>query len=93
MGKYDPLADYLRRQRHAEVRLTFRDIERIISGILPKAANDPCWWSVGEDASAPQRRAWDSVQFSPEVDLKAECVRFVRRDPASIDSLHATPIA
>lgn len=44
MGKYDPLAVFLRRQRQAEVMLTFRDIERIVSGILPKASSRMDWW-------------------------------------------------
>jgi hypothetical protein len=85
MGKYDPLAGYLRRRQESEVRLTFRDIERIVGGILPKAANDPSWWAEGAGAGAPQRRAWASARFYPEVDLKAECVRFVRWNGASTD--------
>lgn len=80
MGKYDPLAGYLRRQHQPEVRLSFRDIERIVGGILPKAANDPRWWASGGDVAdeAPQKQAWASVRFAPEVDFKREAVRFVR---------------
>lgn len=44
MAKYAPLTSYLRRQNRAEVTLTFRDIERIVSGILPKAATTERWW-------------------------------------------------
>ena len=44
MAKYAPLATYLRRQRRTEVVLTFRDIERIISGLFPKAAATEGWW-------------------------------------------------
>lgn len=82
MGKYDPLAAYLSRQSEAEVRLTFRDIERIVAGFLPKAAREASWWhdGAGPAADAPQRRAWTSVRFRPEVDLKGEWVRFVRRN-------------
>lgn len=79
MGKYDPLAAFLRRQKRDEVSLTFREIERIVSGILPKASADPTWW-VGDEGTtaAPHKRAWMSVQFTPQVDFKAERVRFVR---------------
>lgn len=91
MGKYDPLADYLRRQRRPEVDLTFRDIERIVGGLLPKAANDPNWWAAGRDAgdAAPQKRAWTSVHFSPRADLRAERVLFVRQAPGDTDRLAA----
>ena len=79
MGKYDPLATFLRRQKRDEVLLTFRDIERIVSGILPKASADPAWW-VGDEGQtpAPHKRAWTSVQFTPQVDFKDESVRFIR---------------
>lgn len=84
MGKYDPLAAFLRRQQRDEVSLTFREIERIVSGILPKASGDPAWWAGDEgEAPAPQKRAWRSVRFVPEVDFKRETVCFVRsRRPA-----------
>ncbi|MGV9005893.1 MAG: DUF7662 domain-containing protein [Brevundimonas sp.] len=80
MGKYDPLAGYLRRQHQPEVWLSFREIERIVGGILPKAANDPRWWTWDGNMAddAPQKQAWASVRFAPEVDLKRETVRFVR---------------
>jgi hypothetical protein len=79
MGKYDPLATFLRRQRRDEVSLTFREIERIVSGILPKASADPAWW-IGDEGEtpAPHKRAWTSAAFTPQVDFKDECVRFVR---------------
>ena len=79
MGKYDPLATFLRRQKRDEVLLTFRDIERIVSGILPKASADPAWW-VGDEGRtpAPHKRAWTSVRFTPQVDFKDESVRFIR---------------
>lgn len=80
MGKYDPLAGYLRRRHEPEVRLTFRDIERIVGGILPKASNDSRWWSqsAGDADDARQKQAWTSAHFVAEVDLKREAVRFIR---------------
>ena len=51
MAKYAPLASFLRRQKRAEVDLTFRDIERIVGGILPYAAAGDGWWRA--DASGP----------------------------------------
>ncbi|PZO06974.1 MAG: toxin-antitoxin system, antitoxin component [Alphaproteobacteria bacterium] len=81
MGKYGSLAGYLRRKHQPEVRLSFRAVERIVGGILPRAANDPLWWALGGNMAdeAPQKQAWASVRFAPEVDLQRETVRFVRR--------------
>lgn len=80
MGKYDPLTAYLNRQRCPDVTLSFRDIERIVGRILPKAALQPRWWSDAEsDTVSPQKRAWDAASFTPTLDLKAETVRFTRR--------------
>lgn len=79
MAKYEPLVRYLRRQKKAEVELSFRDIERIVGGLLPKAAADPGWWRVEHTSSAPpQQRAFAEAGYAPEPELKAERVRFVR---------------
>ncbi len=45
MGKYEPLGDYLRKQRVARVRMTFAEIERIVGTKLPKSQRYPAWWS------------------------------------------------
>ncbi|WP_395943401.1 toxin-antitoxin system, antitoxin component [Brevundimonas sp.] len=84
MGKYDPLAAYLARQRQAVVDLSFRDIERLVSGILPKAARKLEWW-IGHHPSQtePQKIAWGAAGFHAEPDLKHERVRFIRK-PASV---------
>lgn len=74
MGKYDPIGVFLRRQKQTAVDLSFRDIERMVGGILPKAALVADWWT----AEAPQTRAWTRVGFCAEPDLRAEQVRFVR---------------
>jgi hypothetical protein len=38
MGKYEPLARFLRKQQTHEVRLTFGEIERIVGVKLPPSA-------------------------------------------------------
>ncbi len=77
MPKYDPLAAYLRRHGREELFLSFRDIERILGGILPKASRSETWWATNGDA--PQSRAWSSAGFEPQVDFRAETVRFIRK--------------
>lgn len=90
MAKYEPLARYLRRQKAAEVELSFRDIERIVGGLLPKASCDPKWWRAEDKLSAlPQQRAFAQSGYVPEPHLKAERVRFVRassRNPTAPDA-------
>lgn len=86
MAKYEPLVRYLRRQKASEVELSFRDIERIVGGFLPKASADILWWSVEGAASAPpQQRAFAQAGFTPKPEFRTECVRFVRStfSPAS----------
>ncbi|MGH7028053.1 DUF7662 domain-containing protein [Brevundimonas sp.] len=79
MAKYEPLVRYLRRQKSAEVELSFRDIERIVGGLLLKASNDPLWWRVEDaDTAPPQQRAFAQAGFTPRPELRAERVLFVR---------------
>ncbi|MNJ42451.1 hypothetical protein D3C77_374220 [compost metagenome] len=87
MAKYEPLIRYLRRQKAAEVELSFRDIERIVGGLLPKASADLKWWRVEDSPSAlPQQRAFAAAGYVPEPEMRAERVRFVRsasRNPSA----------
>lgn len=79
MAKYAPLAAFLRRQKGAEVDLSFRDIERIVGGILPKAASLEDWWRVdAAKAPMPQHLAFADAGFVAEPRTRAETVRFVR---------------
>src|ERR1043165_10102137 len=50
MGKYEPLGQFLRKQRTQEVPLTFREIEKITGVKLPpKAQHHRAWWSNNPD--------------------------------------------
>ena len=83
MPKYTPLAAFLRRQKRAEVDLTFRDIERIVGGILPKAAAVDGWWRAApEGALMPQHLAFADAGFVAEPRIRDETVRFVRINTA-----------
>lgn len=83
MAKYAPLSSFLRRQKRAEVDLTFRDIERIVGGILPKAATADGWWRADpEGPLMPQHIAFADAGFVAEPRTRNETVRFVRVDAA-----------
>lgn len=80
MGKYDPLRDYLRRQRSDEFEMTFADIERRLGAMLPKGANRPQWWAGddGTPSSQVQRQAWSGAGFDATLVLGKDRVRFIR---------------
>jgi Domain of unknown function (DUF4268)/TIR domain len=81
--KYLPLGDYLAaRQDEALVRLSFTDIEKIISGSLPPSAHQYReWWSNQSDTSnRPQAAAWLNAGFKVgRVDQESGWVEFVRK--------------
>lgn len=79
MGKYDPLGGHLRRQKGAVYEMTFRDIERVLGALLPRAAHRSDWWT--NDLSPPRaahRAAWLEAGYKAQADVAAERVRFVR---------------
>ncbi|MGK2254801.1 MAG: hypothetical protein ACI8Y6_000086 [Brevundimonas sp.] len=83
MTKYAPLASFLRRQKRSEVNLTFLEIERIVGGILPKAAAADGWWRADPSGPlGPQHIAFADAGFIAEPQMRAEIVRFVRKDAA-----------
>lgn len=77
MAKYDPLRDYLRRQRVAELDLSFRDIERKLGYMLPNIAARPEWWaSAGEPGPREvQKQAWRAAGYDASL-VGEERVRF-----------------
>lgn len=81
MTKYAPLASFLRHQRGAEVELNFRDIERIVGGIPPRAATHEKWWRADPlSPPMPQHIAFADAGFVAEPKIRSETVRFIRAD-------------
>ncbi len=81
MAKYDPLHDHLRRQKTATYEMTFRDIERVLAGLLPHRAQRPEWWANerSPDTRHVQCRAWLDAGYDAVLENGAERVRFERR--------------
>src|SRR6187402_3330671 len=65
VNDYDGLRDYLMRHKQAEFVLTFEQIEEIIGGALPRAANRASWWDTSRspDIQMPQREACLAAGF------------------------------
>ncbi|HMK80954.1 MAG TPA: hypothetical protein VK438_14965 [Xanthobacteraceae bacterium] len=79
MGKYEPLGQFLRRQRAREVPLTFREIEKITGVKLPpKAQHHRAWWSNNPDNSV-MTKVWLAAGFeSAQVDIEGRKLVFRR---------------
>ena len=79
MGKYEPLGQFLRKQRTQEVPLTFREIEKITGVKLPpKAQHHRAWWSNNPDNNV-MTKVWLSAGFeSAQVDMEGRKLVFRR---------------
>ncbi|AQR60617.1 hypothetical protein BZG35_02355 [Brevundimonas sp. LM2] len=80
MAKYDPLRDYLRKQKSEELELSFVEMERKIGYMLPKSAGQPQWWANTTDPATThvQRKAWGDAGFDAFLIAGADRVRFKR---------------
>ncbi|ATC32530.1 hypothetical protein CA606_09320 [Caulobacter vibrioides] len=78
MAKYDPLNGHLRRQRLAELEMTFDEIERVLGVTLPKSAARPQWWAnvVDPDTTHVQRKAWREAGYDAFLIVGKSRVRF-----------------
>ena len=70
MGKYEPLGDYLRKQRATLIPMTFSEIERITGTRLPKSQQYPAWWS-NSTTNNVMTQVWLDAGFETEqVDIE-----------------------
>ncbi len=88
MGKYQPLAHYLKALPNDSWDAGFGDIERILGGQLPSSAYQyPAWWA-NQDGHHSQTKGWrDAGWETSNVDLPGKRVRFVRRKGTRSDPL------
>jgi len=79
VGKYEPLGPFLRKQRTAEVPMTFREIEKITGAKLPpKAQHQRAWWSNNPDNNV-MTKVWLEAGFeSAQVDMEGRKLVFRR---------------
>ena len=82
-SKYTPLEDYLVELpvTQKEVRLTFKQIEKILKDVLPSSAyEDRRWWDHETEGNHVNKRAWSNAGWKIEnLDVKKKWVRFVRQ--------------
>ncbi len=84
MGKYEPLGNFLRKQRTSMVPMTFGDIERVTGAALPpKAQFHRAWWS-NNPSNNVMTKVWLDAGFQTEqVDMAARKLVFRRVSEAT----------
>jgi hypothetical protein len=80
MGKYDPLADFLRSLPRAQITVTlsFQQAASLVGGLPPSAYKHRAWWANDNKVEA---QAWRSAGWHVDtlgVDFNAGTVRFAR---------------
>ena len=87
MSKYEPLTNFLRKQRTDRFAMTFAEIERVVGFKLPRSATEHrAWWS-NNPSNSVMTKAWLNAGFqSEQVDMANRKLVFSRADrPASPD--------
>jgi hypothetical protein len=65
MGKYEPLAQFLRKQKRDRIAMTFAEIEVVLNAKLPASKNSRAFWSNNPDNNV-MTRAWVEAGFETE---------------------------
>ena len=67
MSKYDPLLHYLVRNDSLHLKLSFREIERILGTSLPQSARrHNAWWSNEQNGRHVQAASWLEAGYRTE---------------------------
>ncbi len=79
MSKYDPLRVFLEQQNKPYIRLSFRDVERIVGSRLPRSAYTYRAWWANDRIHTQALNGWLAAGYRVGyVDLKREIVEFVK---------------
>jgi hypothetical protein len=79
MSKYSAFGEYLKRQRHDRIPVTFGEIEKITGAKLPPSAHKHRpWWSNNAKNSVLTKVWLDAGFESEQVDMKARKLVFRR---------------
>ena len=79
MSKYEPLAEFLRRQSADLIPMKFEDIERVVGSKLPESSRQHrAWWSNNPNNNV-MTRVWVNAGFNTEqVDIEGRRLVFRR---------------
>ena len=82
MGKYEPLADHLRKLGYGQVRMKFEEIEKVLGFPLPPSSRKHrAWWS-NNPSNNVMTHAWIDAGYQTEaVDMEQRKLVFHRVAP------------
>ena len=79
MGKYEPLGQFLKKQKRDRVRMTFAEIESLIGAKLPKSSKSHrAWWSNNPNNNVMTREWLDAGYETESVDIASGKLVFRR---------------
>ncbi len=91
MGKYEPLADHLRKLGQGRVRMKFEEIEKVLGFPLPPSSRKHrAWWSNNASNNVMTHVWIDAGYQTEEVDLEQGKLVFRRAVP---DDAHHPPVS
>lgn len=87
MGKYEPLARYLKSRNDDSWNATFAQVEERLGFNLPRSAREHrAWWSNQKNGNHSQTAGWrDAGWETREIDLRHGVVRFERSSKVQAD--------
>jgi hypothetical protein len=91
MGMYEPITRHLNRASGTSLRLTFREVERIIGCPLPRSAYRYREWWANNPTGHSHARSWVSAGWRTEkVDLTKRVLTFAKAGAAEPPSKAAS---
>ena len=79
MGKYEPLGQFLRKQKRDRVPMTFAEIERVLKAKLPASKFSRAFWSNNTENNV-MTRVWVEAGFeTAEVRMQSSSLVFHRK--------------
>lgn len=85
MSKYEPLGQFLRRQKSDEVTLSFDQIEKILGFDLPPSQGSYAWWSNNPDNNVMTKVWLEAGWRVKHIRLKDREIVF-SREVSAVDS-------
>ena len=79
MSKYEPLGQFLKKQKRGQIKLSFAEIEKIIGSKLPKSKASRAFWSNNPENNV-MTKEWIEAGFeTQDVDIKHHALVFSKK--------------
>jgi hypothetical protein len=86
MGKYEPLGQFLKKQKRNQIKMSFAEIEKVIGTKLPKSKTSRAFWSNNPDNNV-MTKEWIEAGFeTQDVDVKHSELVFSKKTATPMKS-------